>query len=80
MPKAILEFNLDDPDDREAFELATNAAQMSYFIHSFSQDILRAMDKYGVDPKFNNDASALISHVREEFYRLKNEYNVICDT
>lgn len=56
--KAILEFNL--PEDREEFELATKAGELSSAMIEFYQ-ALRGMWKYECD-KWHQDT---VEHVRE---------------
>jgi len=46
--KGILEFNLDDPDDRAEHEIAVKARSLLNAINSFDQDVLRKTTKYGL--------------------------------
>lgn len=73
--KGILKFDLTEPDEKRKFELAFKAEDYQLFIWDFSQDILRKYYKYGL-PDALKDGEALIEHIRDEFYRLFNEYNL----
>jgi uncharacterized NAD(P)/FAD-binding protein YdhS len=71
--KAIFEFNL--PEDQKEYEVAQQANKMQSFLWEFSQQ-LREYQKYGHQFKDANDA---VNGVREEFYRLLNNYEVNID-
>lgn len=45
--KAILEFNLDDPDDRDEHQLCLDAFKYQRFMEDFSEQVLRKLRKYG---------------------------------
>lgn len=57
--KAILEFDLDDPDDREAHRLALAGADMAGAAETF-RSWLRSQEKTGQYPKLET--------VRKEFF------------
>ena len=73
MPKITFEFNL--PDDQRAYEIASQANNMQSFLWDYSQQ-LRAWYKYGHTFK---DADDTLDKIREEFYRLLNEYRLNID-
>jgi hypothetical protein len=50
MAKAVLEFDLNDPDDRREHKLMLQAADYSIVLYTISQEILRGMTKYGIHP------------------------------
>jgi GTPase Era involved in 16S rRNA processing len=72
MPKAIIEFKL--PEEREEFELATNARKWMSFAHSFSE-YLRQETKYN-DDAYTEDQYKVLEQVREKFYHLLQEENL----
>jgi len=73
--KAILEFDLDNPDDMRNYKLCNNAQDMNLFIYELGQK-LRSWDKYGCPFKTPEEA---IEATREEYYSLLNYYNVELD-
>lgn len=73
MPTAILKFNL--PEEQHEFDTATKAGDVKSMLWDFSNQ-LRSWEKYHHDFKDANDA---LDKIREEFYRLLNEYHVDLD-
>ena len=73
MPKVIFEFNL--PDDYHDYEVMNQASKMKSVLCDFSQQ-LRSWRKYHHDFKDGDDA---LDKIREEFYRLLNDYQVNID-
>jgi hypothetical protein len=71
--RANLQFNL--PDDQREFDLAIQSPKTQSFVWDFSQQ-LRAWQKYGHQFK---DADDALDKIREEFYRLLNNYGVNID-
>jgi len=70
--KAILEFNLDEPEDVLSFA-RTNKAQ-DYFLALWDiSEQLRSWDKHGHPFK---DADDALSQIRTDFYRVKNHFNI----
>jgi hypothetical protein len=69
--KAILEFNL--PDDKEDFELASNAMKFWSVIYQLDQD-LRSKTKYAPDdlPQDKYDAYEEVRELLHEFMRNEN--------
>lgn len=68
--RAILQFDL--PDDQNEYEIAVQAPKVQSFLWDFSQQL----KKYHHDFKSGDDA---LDKIREEFYRLINEYNINID-
>lgn len=71
--KAILEFNL--PEDQHEYDVIMQASKAQSFLWSFSEQ-LRDWYKYGHSFADANDA---VEKIRDEFYRLLNDYNVDMD-
>lgn len=71
--KAIFEFDL--PENQREYEVMSQANNMQSFLWDFSQQ-LRAWRKYHND--FENGSDAL-DKIRDEFYRLLNQYKVNID-
>ena len=67
--QATLTYQL--PEEKEEFELATNAVKWMSFAHEFKQ-YLRAEWKYNED-KYNEDQYKTLVEIREKFYELLNE-------
>jgi hypothetical protein len=65
--KAILEFDLNNPDDLNSYNLCNNAANMHSAIWEFDQN-LRGMCKH----TDNKEAC----EIRELLYKYLNEYNI----
>ena len=73
--KAILEFDLNEPEDVSSFARANKA--QDYFLALW--DIcaqLRSWEKYGHPFK---DADDALSQIREDFYRVINHFNINLD-
>jgi len=70
MPKVIFEFNL--PEETREYKIVSQADNMEAFLRDFSQQ-LRAWRKYGHTFK---DADDALDKIREEFYRVLNDYQV----
>lgn len=65
--KAILEFNLDNEDDLNSYNLCNNASKMHLLLWEFDQK-LRSMCKHSDDQAACN--------IRELFYEYLNEHNI----
>jgi hypothetical protein len=65
--KAIIEFDLNDTDDLQSYNLCKNAANMHSCLHEFDQK-LRSMCKHT-----DNEAAC---EIRELLYEYLNEYNI----
>ena len=73
MPKAIFEFNL--PEEENEYKVMSQAQNSQRMLWDFSQQ-LRSWRKHYHDFK---DADDALDKIREEFYRLLNEYEVDID-
>jgi len=71
--KATLTFTL--PEEQIEFDTAIQASAAKSMLWDFSQQ-LRSWRKYHNDFKDANDA---LDKIREEFYRLINDYNINID-
>jgi hypothetical protein len=82
MSKAILEFNL--PEDREEFELASNAGSMHSSLWQISQEVFRPARKHGyADPvlaeivkQHPEYAEELIMALEQKFFQILEENGV----
>lgn len=73
--KAILKFNLDEPEDITSFARATKG--QDYFLALWDiGEQLRSWKKYGHPFKDANDA---LSQIREDFYRVMNHFDINLD-
>jgi len=73
MPKATFTFNL--PDEENEYRVMSQAPNSQRVLWDFSQQ-LRSWIKYHHDFK---DADDALERIRDEFYRLLNEYGVDID-
>ena len=73
--KAILEFNLDEPDDKEQFTVASNAVNFYMALYDFDQQ-MRSWVKYG--HKFKDIDDALYD-VREKLWECMDDNHVNFD-
>jgi len=71
--KATFEF--DFPEDEREYEVMNQAHKMQRMLSEFSQQ-LREWEKYG--HQFNSADNAVYS-IREEFYKMLNNYEVNID-
>ena len=73
MPRATISFNL--PEEENEYKIMSQAQNSQRMLWDFSQQ-LRSWRKYHHDFK---DADDALNKIREEFYRLLNEYGVDID-
>ena len=73
MPKVTFTFNL--PDEENEYKVMSQAPNSQRMLWDFSQQ-LRSWYKYHHDFK---DADDALNKIRDEFYRLLNEYGVDID-
>lgn len=71
MSKAILEFNLSDPEEREEFDKAVKASDYLWALQAFAQE-LRKDYKYSQDTEINKHAD----RYRQLLFRILDDYNV----
>jgi hypothetical protein len=76
MAKAILEFNLADPDDATDYIRANKALDMAIALWDIDQ-YLRAETKY--NEELTQDAYDALVTAREKFYQILNERNINMD-
>jgi hypothetical protein len=76
MAKAILEFNLADPDDATDYIRANKALDMAIALWDIDQ-YLRAETKY--NEELTQDAYDALATAREKFYQILNERNINMD-
>ena len=74
--KAIIEFSL--PDEAEEYKIYSKASDMHCALWTFSQDVLRQMDRHGYckGKEMTEEEHAIVEHIREEFHRILNEYGI----
>jgi len=75
--KAILEFDLDNPDDQSAHMRAVQALDMAICLWDIDQ-YLRAQTKYAPD-SMPQEAYDALSEAREKFYQILNERGIDLD-
>jgi phage-related tail protein len=73
--RATFNFNLYDPDDKAQYDVMNQASKMQRMLWEFSQQ-LREWEKYG--HQFNSADNAVYS-IREEFYKMLNNYEINID-
>jgi uncharacterized NAD(P)/FAD-binding protein YdhS len=71
--KAKFEFDL--PEDQQEYNIMNQAYKMHRFLQQFSEE-LRTWEKYGHE---FTDAQDAVSKIREEFYKILNNYQVNLD-
>ena len=67
MAKAILEFDLENPDDRQTFELVSKADSLKFIIFNLDQR-LRNMLKYGEDT--TEEQRNVVEGIRKDLHDL----------
>lgn len=77
MAKAILEFDLTDPDDKVEHERAVKSLDLCLALWDIDQ-YLRAQTKYASDD-MPEEAYDALTKAREEFYNIMNEHNISLD-
>ena len=76
MAKAILEFNLDEPEDVQAHKRAAKALDMMLAFWEIDQH-LRAQVKY--NDNLTDEAYEALSEVRTKFYEILNAHSISFD-
>lgn len=64
--KAILEFDLSDPDERQEHEWAINGRKYSMFVFEYFNNVLRPLYKHGI-PDNLKDGDVLLQRLRDKF-------------
>ena len=75
MSKAILKYDLSDPEERQDFMRATKALDMASCLLAI-QSLMRSYRKREDLP---NDAMHVVDKLSEELYDLYNDYNIDLD-
>lgn len=73
--KATFNFDLNDPDDKIQYDVMNQAHKMQRMLWEFSEQ-LRYWEKY--NHQFKTADNAVYS-IREEFYKMLNNYEVNID-
>ena len=76
MAKAILEFDLSNPDDVNDYKRTNQALDMALALWDIDQ-YLRAETKY--NEELTQDAYDALAIAREKFYQILNEHNINMD-
>lgn len=71
--KAILEFNLDNEDDRDEYKCAVNATALNAMVEDYYCEVLAPYYMHGI-PSELQDADKLLDHLIEKFkvYKYRN--------
>ena len=75
MSKAILKYNLSDPEERQDFLRATKALDMAACLFA----IENLMRSYRKREDLSDEGLALAQQVSKELYELYNEYDINLD-
>ncbi len=75
MSKAILKYNLSDPEERQDFLRATKALDMAACLFA----VENLMRSYRKREDLSDEGLALAQQVSEELYELYNEYDINLD-
>ena len=73
MAKAILEFDLNNEDDKRDFELQQKASDMSYVITEFYANSIRRRLKY---VELTKEQNVIVQEIADEWNALLTEYNL----
>lgn len=80
MAKAVLEFDLNDPDDRDAHKLMLQASDYSVVLYQICHDLLRGMVRYGAHPTdgraLTEEEHALVQLISDRVYQIINEHGL----
>lgn len=74
MVKAVLKFDLEDPDDRDAFDIISKSRDMKAMIWEFSQ-VMGDMDKHGFDPVLDSP-EAMLHALRSKFFEIIEDHDL----
>lgn len=75
--KAIIEFNLDEPDDIEAHKRFTNLNAVYIALWEFDQE-MRNQIKYN-SQDYNGDQLEALDKLREKFHKIMNDNQIKID-
>lgn len=77
MAKAILEFDLNDPDDVVEHKRAVKSLDLCLALWDIEQ-YLRSQTKYAPD-SMSDEVYDALDTARSEFYRIMNDHNISLD-
>ena len=75
--KAIIEFNLDEPDDIEAHKRFTNLNAVYIALWEFDEEMRRQI-KYNTEG-YNGEQLDALDKLREKFYNILNDNQIKID-
>ena len=75
--KALIEFNLDEPDDIEAHKRFTNLNAVYIALWEFDQEMRRQI-KYNTED-YNGEQLDALDKLREKFYQIMNDNQIKID-
>lgn len=75
--KALIEFNLDDPDDIEAHKRFTNLNAVYLALWEFDEEMRRQI-KYNTE-SYNGEQLEALDKLREKFYQIMNDNQIKID-
>ena len=77
--KAVIEFNLDDPDDAKKHETAVKSIQLSCAVSDFINQDLRSICKHGITPKEleGQPLDVIAAKMRDMLIERLEQYGVI---
>lgn len=78
MAKAILEFDLNEPDDREAHKRAVKSLDLVLALWDIDQ-YLRSQIKYGDEIELTDEQFTTLDETREKLHSILREYNISFD-
>ena len=78
MAKAILEFDLNEPDDREAHKRAVKSLDLVLALWDMDQ-YLRGLIKYGDDIELTDEQYKTLEETRTKLHQILSEYNISFD-
>lgn len=78
MAKAILEFDLNEPDDREAHKRAVKSLDLVLALWDMDQ-YLRSQIKYGDEIELTDEQFTTLDEIKEKLHQILSEYNISFD-
>ena len=78
MAKAILEFDLNEPDDKEAHKRAVKSLDMALALWDMDQ-YLRSQIKYSDEYELTDEQYNTLEETRDKLHKILSEYNISFD-
>lgn len=78
MAKAILEFDLNEPDDKEAHKRAVKSLDMALALWDMDQ-YLRSQIKYSDEYELTDEQYKTLEETRDKLHKILSEYNISFD-